>query len=169
MPVTAKAQTDAEYRQYPLQPGSFAVNRGARGEYREKKVEQSSKKTAHESAVGEQERLKTGWRSGKFVWHVRSGDEGCEYQRQQPCIAVFHPQKQYRQAYEEEQDGIRFQDLARYGAGESLGVASALQGAKDRRDHEWLRLSRPLHRQGYCVAGSCAEPGAKQQPAPARR
>ena len=102
MPVTSKAQTQAAYQQRPLQPGNLAVNRRARGENREEEVEQSSENTAHHGPIGEQEGPEIWRRGGKFVRHVRSRNEGREYQRQQPCIAVFHPQKQHSQSHDEE-------------------------------------------------------------------
>ena len=81
-----------------------------------------------------------GWRGGKLAGQVRGRDEGCEYQRQQPCIAVFDTKKENCEAHDCEENGIRRQDLHRHGTGCGPGVASALQGAKHRRDHHAVAI-----------------------------
>ena len=76
--------------QRPLQPGSLAVNRRARGKDRKEEVEQSWEDAARDAPVGQKEGAELVWRGGKFIWHGSACDEGRKHQRQHPCVAIFH-------------------------------------------------------------------------------
>ncbi len=121
--ITTKAQAETGEHQHPLQPGNLAVNRRARRKHREEEIKEFSQDAVPQRTVGEQEVLKMRGRGGKLAGQVRGRDKGCEYQRQQPRIAVFHSKKQNCETHDREEKRIGRQDLHRHRTGRCPGVA----------------------------------------------
>src|ERR1022692_596558 len=121
----------------PLQPRNTAIEWRARGEDREKEIEQRRKHVLKERPIDHRKRPQ-GWiQACEQVRNTWYSDEAGEHQSQKPGGWVFQAQKQNRQADREEPHGAGVGDVPAQIQRDSFLLWKAASGPKHTFNDEW--------------------------------
>src|SRR6516162_789223 len=87
-----------------FQPGELAIKRGSRGKYSKEVVEKRPRKPGHHNFVGDSKSSQVRW--NRTLKQGSAREKTAKKERQEPCVGLVRPQKQDREAHEEETQGI---------------------------------------------------------------